>query len=72
MLKINRGNCTSLPISETPVGVTAGWFGEPDPFDRFQDGLDGTIRLEDTIYAKSYKTVDARGHQLLCRAFDES
>ena len=30
----------------------------------FQDGLNGTIQLDQTIYAKSYKTIDARGHQI--------
>ena len=30
----------------------------------FADGLNGTIRLEQTIYARSFKTVDGRGNQI--------
>ena len=30
----------------------------------FQDGLNGTIRLESQLSVKSYKTIDARGHQI--------
>jgi len=41
----------------------------PDPlWIVFQAGSSGTIRIESRIYVESYKTVDARGHEITLKA----
>ena len=50
--------------NDGPGSLRTGLESEDPLWIVFDDALNGTIRLEQTIYARSYKTVDARGHDI--------
>ena len=63
----------STLLNSGPGSLRAGLESEEPLWIIFEDGLNGTIPLEQTIYVNSFKTVDARGHQITLQGVrDES
>ncbi len=60
---------TVTNLGDTGPGSLRHGLESPDPlWIVFEDGLNGTIPLESQIHPQSYKTVDARGHQITLAA----